>query len=737
MASNAAGAAGGAAGAGVAAGAAVGAAAAGAAAAGGMAAAVATVAGVAAAAATVAGVSMAVSSNTTVALSEAVPILSECGLVDPDMREGRVTFFLEGFERKFDGRETSLIENLLVEAYNNITLGPGLDSCDDKYLRELQDATLYNQTYFPATEFNNSYMETIFETVVLCDGCPTENPMFGDNEVSRRRLQEFASIEFFQRFIQSLLIDLKQLSDDGDIMEGFVQMAKAYVSDFDGGEAMVAEITSTYNADGEIAAINFIIEENGEQTITTVNVIPPTPDPTFSPTTPAPSLSPTLSSMPSPVDATAPPTGIPSVQPSLVPTDNPSTSPSGMPSSVPSGMPSETPSSAPSSVPSQVPSVLPSAVPSSVPSFVPSFMPSMVPSTVPSYVPSSGPSESPSAVPSFVPSFLPSMVPSFVPSNVPSFVPSVTPSGIPSIVPSQVPSGVPSMIPSAVPSKNPSSSPTTSPSRDPTPAPSERPTWSPTLSVRPTPCIWRASERKQERNGNGPNENCTAFDYNSNYVPVAIIDQSQEGDTVTFRVSNRVFYGSIMSMLAMEYDVAADSAVCDVQTAETFDASRSYTGVCTNGQLDVKFYLYMCDSDQEMQSDYCSRPTDLDDYWEHRYLLDCYELCETEGPTSGPTYAPTIEPSATPSSSPSKAPSEQPSVSSIPSGLPSSQPSGSPTDIPSKSPSMQPSRSPTDIPSKSPSMQPSRSPSKEPSEQPTVSNMPSKEPTISNMPSPA
>jgi hypothetical protein len=266
------------------------------------------------------------------------------------------------------------------------------------------------------------------------------------------------------------------------------------------------------------------------------------------------------------------------------------------------------------------------------------------------------------------------MVPSTVPSYGPSFVPSVSPSGTPSIMPSQVPSGVPSVIPSAVPSKNPSLSPTT--------------TSNPTLSIRPTPCIWRASERKQERNGNGPNESCTAFDYNSNYVPVTIIDQSQEGDTVTFRVTNRAFYGSIMSMLAMEYNEAADSAVCDVQTAETFEASTSYTGVCTDGQLEVNFYLYMCNSDEERESDYCSRPTDLDDYWEFRYLLDCYELCETEGPTSGPTYAPTIEPSAKPSSSPSKAPSEQPSISSIPTDTPSKQPSSTPSHEPSEGPSV-------------------------------------------------
>jgi hypothetical protein len=112
MASNAAGAAGGAVGAGVAAGAV-----AGAAAACGMAAAAVSVVGVTAAVATVAGVSMPATSNKTLVANEtmaneSVKMLSACGLVDPDMREGRVTFLLEGFEREFDGQTWSIIGSI-------------------------------------------------------------------------------------------------------------------------------------------------------------------------------------------------------------------------------------------------------------------------------------------------------------------------------------------------------------------------------------------------------------------------------------------------------------------------------------------------------------------------------------------------------------------------------------------------------------------------------------------------
>ncbi|KAL3940635.1 MAG: hypothetical protein SGBAC_004867 [Bacillariaceae sp.] len=583
----------------------------------------------AAAAAAVAGVSLA-TAGTNTTLMETVPILSACGIAEPLVLPGRVSFVLEGFYREFDERETVLLEGLLVEAYNNITLGPEQDLCQDEYLRELQSATLFNQTFFPETEFNNSYIETSFDTITVCEGCSSDNPMFGNNEITRRRLQEqLSSAEFFQLFLQKLLLDVKEMSEDGDIMEGFLQMKRGYISDSSGQEAMLTEIITTFNEAGEVASLTLAFTENGDTTTTTVNVIPPeettapTVTVTIEPTTPEPTMTPSLSVMPSPVDATQFPSGVPSI----IPSEFPSVNPSEAPSQVPSIPPSEAPSEVPSPSPSTVPTINFSGQPTREPSMKPSAIPSVVPS------------ESPSMVPSMVPSDQPSLEPSVAPSDVPSDIPSFVPSAGPSVVPSDVPSEVPSHVPSIAPSEVPSKIPTNFPTRSPTPKPSRNPTSYPTLSIRPTPCIWRAAERRQGGSiGNGP-QNCTGIDRTLYNAPIYIYDQSQEGDTVNFRVNWNIFEGSVMTLAAMTYDSSATTTTCDYQTGAF--TSRNFEGVCTNGSLEVIFYFYMCGEEVNAGGNFCSRPSDMSNYREWRYLLDCYEVCETETPTSGPTSGPT------------------------------------------------------------------------------------------------
>ena len=71
--------------------------------------------------ATVVAVSTAAVAATTTAVvvnSIPEPILSTCGLVNPDIRTGRMVMLFEGIPRPFDDRESSLVENLVMESYN-------------------------------------------------------------------------------------------------------------------------------------------------------------------------------------------------------------------------------------------------------------------------------------------------------------------------------------------------------------------------------------------------------------------------------------------------------------------------------------------------------------------------------------------------------------------------------------------------------------------------------------------
>lgn len=629
--------------------------------------------GMGAAVATVAGVAAVVTSNlggnNTVVVSEATTVVSLCGLVNPTVRSAQVSFWMEGFTQEFNERESVLLESLLIESYNNITVG---DGCSDKFLRELNGAKLIDQVVFPANDVNNSFVETTFETILFCDDCPEESPMFAsfaDSEVfrrnlrqisSNRRLETLESFQFFQQFIQEVMVGVKRLSDDEEISGGFIKMLKGYITESiedqdDGssggesgggtsgggvgggnGQSLVTDINASFNQAGEIAAITFEFTVDGEKIVTKVDVAPATDAPTFTPTlfpTDQPSLVPTMSQRPSVTNAT------------YSPTDSPSSEPSEGPSTIPSFQPSS----------------IPSVVPSEFPSLVPSIIPSIIPSEVPSAAPSDAPSDSPSSNPSSVPSDAPSARPSARPSATPSLFPSIAPSV--SVQPSDVPSHVPSFQPSAYPTRSPSS----------------RPTNYPTVSSRPTPCIWTATEKKESKSGNGPNANCTGIDYLSQGVPVHIIDQSQDGESVTFRLHPRLFKSNISSLAAMTYDTSAPTTVCDVQNETTFDHTRSFLGDCTGGELEVTFYLFMCKSENNVNqtnSTFCETPSSMNNYYEYRYKLDCWEKCETEGPTSGPTSGPTVSmrpsniPSAKPTSLPSVSPTNRPTISKQPSAPP-------------------------------------------------------------------
>jgi hypothetical protein len=85
--------------------------------------AIAAVAVTMAVAATAAGVGMAVYEAPSMPVLKGTYIISTCGLVDLEFRDGTFTLFLEGFPRAFTERETRLVDNLVVDSYNEVTRG--------------------------------------------------------------------------------------------------------------------------------------------------------------------------------------------------------------------------------------------------------------------------------------------------------------------------------------------------------------------------------------------------------------------------------------------------------------------------------------------------------------------------------------------------------------------------------------------------------------------------------------
>ncbi|CAJ1966104.1 unnamed protein product [Cylindrotheca closterium] len=504
---------------GVASGAAAGAAATSAAAAAGAAAAGAGITQVAA----VVVVSTAAIAATTAAVVNPTPepILSVCGLATPDIRSGRMVMLFEGVPRPFDERESGLVSNLVLEAYNEITFGTNVVvmGCLDPLAREMRSVSIVNQTLSILTDrLVSTMLEVVFEAQVSCDRCSETNPLFSEDQLDStdtsgnntdatdnntanfdvasnataegvvqldkdqsRLLQtggftvDFSSQKFFQKLIQLVIFETEELSDKGELPEGFVQISKALVITNDAEEEeLVTEIKykrepgqgggisggggSTVGGGGGSsgssgggsssggggvnvrATFEFeFVDASGQVQKETVAI---TVEGGAVPTTSFPTFQPSHS-----------PTDLPSISPTNVFSGQPTTFPSARPTNMPTG----TPSIAPSGVPSSVPSEAPSPAPSILNSDTPTLSPSMEPSSMPSMVPSARPSRSPSSIPSLVPSEVPSVVPSFVPSEIPSFVPSFVPSEVPSMQPSMVPSANPSAAPSESPSSQPSS----------------------------------------------------------------------------------------------------------------------------------------------------------------------------------------------------------------------------------------------------------------------------------------
>ncbi|KAL3934364.1 MAG: hypothetical protein SGBAC_009903 [Bacillariaceae sp.] len=200
MAGQAAGAASGSAGAGASAGAAAGAAAATSAAATATAAAGATAAGATTQVVAVVAVTSAVATaaGTSGILTPAAPaelILTKCGLADPQSRIGKFTLVFEGFPRMLDGRESGILEGLVLDAYNDLTIGSNFTetgSCLDPLKREMKEVNILKQDYVPLIEGleGASFLEILFETKIFCDKCLPSSPLFKNEQDEEVKAEE-------------------------------------------------------------------------------------------------------------------------------------------------------------------------------------------------------------------------------------------------------------------------------------------------------------------------------------------------------------------------------------------------------------------------------------------------------------------------------------------------------------------------------------------------------------------
>ena len=158
-----------------------------------------------------------------------------CQPEQPVFRDGTFTMFLEGFARPFTDRETKVVENLVVEAYNDVTYSEDVGRCIDRYQRNMLNTTLVNQVFTPLTDNNISMLETTFSAWVACTGCPREEPLFGgggEND-DRRELQVELGLdsEFFRRFIERVDIEIMELIEVNELAPGYVEISIAYVED--------------------------------------------------------------------------------------------------------------------------------------------------------------------------------------------------------------------------------------------------------------------------------------------------------------------------------------------------------------------------------------------------------------------------------------------------------------------------------------------------------------------------
>lgn len=476
-------------------------------------------------------------------------ITTKCGLVNPVNRIGKFTMVFEGFPRTLDDRESNILEGLVLNAYNELTIGRNFTRsgrCLDPLKREMEEVEILEQSFTPFIEGlgeSSSFLEILFQTKIVCDKCMASRPLFkneqdsnlveeakqedeappagnpnGEPSSSRllrgqmRVLMETSVDEFqdgtqFQDEFQDMLQDeLASFDISGaDFFQRLIQKVifeteeLSLAGELPSGFVRVAQafVTPTPKENGvEVNDIGDSLE--GDSTGVSNNVADGGGE--------SSNQSPLFTQVKYQkqgdkgifeftfVDEETQETLRETVlvdptEPNSVPvptTSLPTFSPTKEPSVSPSTGPTVTFSGQPTKLPSQSPSTVPSAVPSDMPSNVPTIGGSAAPSSLSSTSPSQSPSDRPSFAPSDRPSHVPSDTPSVTPSESPSYKPSYATSILPTMRPSFVPTHAPTGNPSGFPSSLPSDAQSVNPSSKPSMIPSAVPVPSASPSTMPS-----------------------------------------------------------------------------------------------------------------------------------------------------------------------------------------------------------------------------------------------------------
>lgn len=109
------------------------------------------------------------------------PAPSVCGSSDPDFYPGLWRMSLQGVARAILPGEVGIIENMMLETYNNVSVGSETNAdCSDRYQREMSRARLMNQRFIEAQEPDTaSKLDITFKTWLICNGCSNVIPLFG------------------------------------------------------------------------------------------------------------------------------------------------------------------------------------------------------------------------------------------------------------------------------------------------------------------------------------------------------------------------------------------------------------------------------------------------------------------------------------------------------------------------------------------------------------------------------
>ena len=112
---------------------------------------------------------VATATSTAVAMRSPVNVTTACEPLDPVLREGTFTIFFDGFPRELTERESRLVEEIVVEAYNGVTYVEEQGGCIDGFFRDMQNSTLFYQNFL---EYETKNVRTDPHIHVLFDHSP-------------------------------------------------------------------------------------------------------------------------------------------------------------------------------------------------------------------------------------------------------------------------------------------------------------------------------------------------------------------------------------------------------------------------------------------------------------------------------------------------------------------------------------------------------------------------------------